>query len=438
MKERITARLAESDAQPERRDALDDLAALLPPGWPLDCPLARIRTCGALSVEVVIEVRSGPDGQPQAVYGPPAASLLEIKGMTTAFLLLALLASQPQCFAARDFLVQTMPRARRTTSADEETELEGDGAFKRLDNVVSLLRTLLTPPVLLSFPGVHKIRRRLVRYVRATAESGPGYRLAPAPWLWLDVEAMEAAVARARRVEARGEDGLEDWQAAYEIGMRGSFLDHEPYSEWADWRRGRVADLLWQSVRAQCQRATRWEGSANGKEVAARLLLDYWQRHMTNEDAFRALIDVLGKQERLHLAEECSRQLCAALSREGRLPQKRTQESMAALRRAGDWQEGYSPKQVSSASPAWLTARRTEPRAAPTDRSSQAVSGNEAERFLPETRHLIGRHTWLTRVSQMVQAFPAKKLLVLQGPIGIGKSSELARLPSLFNRHPMA
>jgi thymidylate kinase len=34
----------------------------------------------------------------------------------------------------------------------------------------------------------------------------------------------------------------------------------------------------------------------------------------------------------------------------------------------------------------------------------------------------------------MVQGFPAKKLLIVQGPIGIGKSSELTRLAERFQQ----
>src|SRR6266496_4191502 len=33
-----------------------ELAALLPPGWALDFPLARVRTCGALVVEVLLNL----------------------------------------------------------------------------------------------------------------------------------------------------------------------------------------------------------------------------------------------------------------------------------------------------------------------------------------------------------------------------------------------
>ncbi len=415
------------------------LAALLPPDWLLDFPLARVRTCGVLAVEVPLDLEQGPDGHVEAVYGPPAAELLTIKGMTTAFLLLALLASQPGGFASKDFLTQALPHLRRDSTGAEEDELEGDGSLARLDNVVSLLRKLLCPPKLLAIPGASALRKRLVRFVRATPESGPGYQLAEFPLLWLDVEAMETYVTRARQLEARGEDGLEEWQAAYQIGMRGPFLGHEPYSEWADWRRGRVRDLLWQSVSAQYHRAERWETGASGIEAAVRLLLEFWQAQVTNEDAFRELVDLLGKQERFQLAEECYRQLCATLDREGRLPHPRTREAMDALRATRLRRESRRP-QPALASSSFGSPVTDETAALGNGESGQqTASGTDekeasAERLVAETRHLIGREVWLRGVCQMVQAFPAKKLVILQGPIGVGKSSELTRLADSFQR----
>jgi tetratricopeptide (TPR) repeat protein len=433
-----TSTMPISHAKSELIDASDELAALLPPDWPLDLPLARIRTCGTFLVEVLIDLHPGPDGRLQAIYGPPAASLLETKGMTTAFLLLALLASQPDCFAAKDFLSQTLPHSRQNTIADEENDLEEDGALKRPDNVVCLLRKLLCPPKLLKLPEASKLRKHLVRYVRATGGSGPGYRLARFPLLWLDVEAMETYTARARLLEERGEDGLEEWRAVYQIGMRGSFLGHEPYSDWADWRRAHVADLLWQSVSVQWKRAASREDGTRGIEAAIQLLLDFWQGHMTNEDAFRSLVELLCKQERFQLAEECYRQLCAALDREGRMPHERTQEKMAFARTI-QIQREHSRHMSALAllsSTSLVVESTVDHTGENSGRNTSTTLGGEAptEWILPETRHLIGREAWLAGVRQMVQAFPAKKLIILQGPIGVGKSSELTRLASSFQR----
>lgn len=53
---------------------------------------------------------------------------------------------------------------------------------------------------------------------------------------------------------------------------------------------------------------------------------------------------------------------------------------------------------------------------------------------LVETRHLVGREGWLSSIIALLQETLPKKLIVLQGPIGIGKSSELHRLALYFLR----
>jgi len=47
---------------------------------------------------------------------------------------------------------------------------------------------------------------------------------------------------------------------------------------------------------------------------------------------------------------------------------------------------------------------------------------------LVETRHLVGREDWLASISASLQEILPRKLVVLQGPVGIGKSSELHRI----------
>jgi tetratricopeptide (TPR) repeat protein len=60
-----------------------------------------------------------------------------------------------------------------------------------------------------------------------------------------------------------------------------------------------------------------------------------------------------------------------------------------------------------------------------------------AQDHLLETRHLVGREEWLQEVLGLLQGEVPKKLLVLQGPIGSGKSSELHRLArSLLSTDP--
>src|SRR5713226_8101006 len=97
--------------------------------------LARIHTCGTLTLEVLQTIRIGEGGQPEVVYGPPDATLLTKKGASTAFTLLALLASQPGNFATKDWLSEKLGHLPK----DEEEDGEG---LKRVDNVVTLLRKL--------------------------------------------------------------------------------------------------------------------------------------------------------------------------------------------------------------------------------------------------------------------------------------------------------
>lgn len=125
------------------------------------------------------------------------------------------------------------------------------------------------------------------------------------------------------------------------------------------------------------------------------------------------LVELLGKQERFQQAEECYRQLYVALGREGRVPHPRTQETMDGLR--------HTPTLASSSSDSLLV-----------EKTRAHADEAPAQHLMAETRHLIGRQTWLAGVCRMVQGFPARKLIVLQGPIGVGKSSELTRLASHF------
>ena len=60
----------------------------------------------------------------------------------------------------------------------------------------------------------------------------------------------------------------------------------------------------------------------------------------------------------------------------------------------------------------------------PTSRQRSVITSPR----LVETRHLVGREDWLASVAASLQETLPKKLIVLQGPVGIGKSSELHRL----------
>ncbi|MBO0780940.1 MAG: hypothetical protein J2P37_19125, partial [Ktedonobacteraceae bacterium] len=296
----------------------EELRALLPPDWP-QVPLVRISACGPLTIEVLREVTPDHEGGWQLSYGSPEASLLRRKGTSTALTLLRLLVSQSNGFAARDWLMEKLRRG-----GQPRDELAG-GGLVRLDNIVSLLRGLLCPP---SLPDEEHLRKCLLSYVPTSGESGGGYRLAGAPLLWLDVEALAAHVRQARQAEQAGQSAQADWEAAYHLGMRGRFLPEEPYSDWAARRREEVESFLWQSVQALWRPAL----ARHDEEEAQRLLQTYWQEHVEHEEALRPLLELLGQRGEIQRSEQYYARLCAALDELGQEPDPRTQAIMTSLR----------------------------------------------------------------------------------------------------------
>ncbi len=75
-----------------------------------------------------------------------------------------------------------------------------------------------------------------------------------------------------------------------------------------------------------------------------------------------------------------------------------------------------------------LRLSRTDQDAGGNGRSSPRQRSVATSPRLVETRHLVGREDWLASVTASLQEALPKKLIVLQGPVGIGKSSELHRL----------
>ena len=68
----------------------------------------------------------------------------------------------------------------------------------------------------------------------------------------------------------------------------------------------------------------------------------------------------------------------------------------------------------------------------PDEAAISPQKGTPPRPLLAETRHLVGREEWIATVLAAIENPPAKKLLVLQGPMGVGKSSELHRLARHF------
>src|SRR6266704_5768521 len=68
----------------------------------------------------------------------------------------------------------------------------------------------------------------------------------------------------------------------------------------------------------------------------------------------------------------------------------------------------------------------------PDEAAPASQKGTPPRPLLAETRHLVGREEWLATVLTAIENSPAKKLLVLQGPMGVCKPSELHRLARHF------
>lgn len=58
-----------------------------------------------------------------------------------------------------------------------------------------------------------------------------------------------------------------------------------------------------------------------------------------------------------------------------------------------------------------------------------------SSRLLADTSHILGRDEWRQQVKRLLTAVQRKKILILHGPAGIGKSSELNRLATSFLLH---
>ncbi|MBA2677667.1 MAG: hypothetical protein H0U76_04625 [Ktedonobacteraceae bacterium] len=285
-------------------------------------PLVRVTTCGAFHLEVVQDVISvdPPLGRYQVITLEQRP-----RGSRTGLTLLKMLASRPEHYASKDWLAEYIPRMR--SSEDEEEEGWGRGLV-RIDNVVSLLRSLLCPPGIAQGDAA---RKRLVAYIKNHKDSGPGYQLAPLPLLWLDVDVIATTVQQACRQEQEGRDALAAWEQVYALAAKGSYLPQEPYSDWATDKRAEIDGYLKQAVLALRRLLLAQYGEASEERVLM-LLRSYWQMHPTDEDMVRPLMELLGKRECVQEALECYQRLCEQMEQEGGTPHLCTQQTAHDVR----------------------------------------------------------------------------------------------------------
>lgn len=288
-------------------------------GGSLPAPLARISACGMLTIDLLQDVVSVDP--PRGRYVTLSTSTLQGRGVNSAISLLKLLVSRPHRFASKDWLVEQM---RRSASPDEEEE-EGGPGIGRLDNVASLLRTLLVS-VLQPREDLEQVRLLLLSFLRTGRESGPGYQLAAYPLIWLDTDAIAWNVERGALLDSFGDEhALPLWERAYELVSRGAYLIDERYSDWAQEPRQQMQGYLRQCVRVLTRRYLSLFGE-RGEERAILLLRTYVLEHPTEEDALRPLMELLGKRECFQEALDYYQRLCELLEEEGREPDPRTKK----------------------------------------------------------------------------------------------------------------
>ena len=421
------------------------------PGCNTDIPLIRISTCGPFTVEVLDTL---PEGNLALARYTTLSRQLIHEHDGRALPLLRLFCNAEGRFVSKDTLLTLLCQERKACITE-----------KTLQNIISSLRDLL------ALPGGQKIPYLIV-HVRATRESGDGYCLAPFPLVWLDTDAITWNIEQATLKQRFHDDPFPYWQRAYQLARRGNYLIEEPFSDWAVMRRETVQDQLRLCVHALSRLLLSREGEA-GEEEVTRLLLSYCRDYPQDEDTLRTLLELLCKRGRYQDVLSWYGRLETALHEAGltklgqvRTPHpstaeiaayaqlKRREVHLAEDRGSGDL-SGLTP--ATQMTPLASSPAHTQPlptsstlvlsepyeqidtsvskgSLAPSheDKTPQAGAFDHFDAFTgplhAETRHLIGRGTWLSHILQMVQTPMPKKLIVLHGPIGIGKSSELKRL----------
>ncbi len=310
-------------AQHETREHPDETGVSAPvltasiPGWKIGIPVIRLFACGPFTIEVLHEVPGGDAAQ--ARYAPLPPERLHGRGPAPAVTFLKLLTSQPDRYAPKDWLIEHVRQDDYLITP------------KRLENIVSFVRQLLSLPDGTKPAG-------MLRYVRASHESGDGYRLAPYPLIWLDVDALAFHVRQACLLERFGDDPLPSWERAYQLASRGTYLSEEPYSEWAEVRREEVEGHLRQCVHALARLWLARYG-ASAEEEVLHLLRGYWPRHPDDEDVAWGLMDLLGRRGRYQEALDIYARFEQSLAEEGltkdgqpRTPDQRTRDLADYLR----------------------------------------------------------------------------------------------------------
>ena len=247
-------------------------------------PSVRIWLCGPFRIEWI---------DPATGETLPAQQDEQGRDVAQTHALLKLLLCQPERQAHRDWIMEQFWPDHDSTIATH-----------RIENICSSLRKLLTPPT-----GGES----LLRSQRGRRNRGTLYTLADYPQIWVDSDAIAWNIQQAARMDRFGDESLPFWQRAFDLLTRGPLLADEPYAEWVTERRELHEGFYRQCVHALSQLYMARYGEA-GKAEALLLLRTYWQKHKTDEDALRPLLELLGEQERYQEAEAYYQQFLCALA----------------------------------------------------------------------------------------------------------------------------
>jgi DNA-binding SARP family transcriptional activator len=239
--------------------------------------LLRISTLGPFSIEY-------RDPHTRA-FMPLPKEKWHGKGATPALSLLKLLISQPHRYAPQDWILEQF-----------WPETEVVKAESRLHDASYFLRSLLHPFTSEQDP--------FFWYVRHTKTGGGGYRLAQHPLIWIDADAFTWYMAAAALHERMGDDPFPFLEKAYHLGARGTFLVEEVYSQWAQARRQELDGAF-----RLCVHQLGGHSLEKRDFIQAETFVrSYWVNHMTDEDALRLLMNILGEQGRYQEAYACYEQ----------------------------------------------------------------------------------------------------------------------------------
>jgi len=278
-----------------------------------------------------------------------------------------------------------------------------------------------------------------------TEDDSQLYRLAGQERLWVDVDAALTLLQEVERL------GRTSWEALALLEEADSYLSQGPLlqDEEGLWAVGRRATV--EQARSRCRL---WLAEAYAQQQmpgqAATALSQLLEEDPTDEDVLARVMGLLHRQGMTHQALRSYHAFLEVAEREGLEPTeaiKKLATQLATSQKSAPldaFPSSFSPMEGQNRA---FSPQRRQTETHVVEATSSPLSDDQeflpltekpsehAGPLLAETRHLLGRQEWLASVLAQIQVEIPKKLLVLHGPIGVGKSSELNRLAHAFVKH---